>query len=550
MRLTSIKNIERMRDIAEAATRHGFGYFFERHSLRNLLPRRKMKPRPMGSRGEHIREMLEELGPTFIKFGQLMSTRPDVVPPDILIELRKLQDQVRGFPIEVVYEMVEQELNLSVERLFLEFEEKPVAAASIGQVHRAVLPNKDRVIVKVQRPEAEAQIRADIDLLYQFAELLSNYWKDIFVDPVGLVDQFARSIRAELDYRAEGRNAERFQNNFADDPSVRIPKVYWQYTTGRVLTLEEMPGIQLVDLNLDSMDMFERKALAGLIAETWLKQIYIHGFFHGDPHPANILVDIDGSISLIDFGITGRLSEKDRQNIISLLLDVTNGKLERLPKLIEDLGVKFAREKEAEFVVEARDLYAKYYGISLESLDPVTAFRDIFGAVYRLKIKLPSRFLLLEKTAATLEGIGSQLYPAFNVFEFARPHVREFVRSRYRPDVLLREGASETMGFLTMIREFPRQVSDAMEQVRRGEVSVNFIHRNLEDVMHRITVLTNRMVMAIVYAAIILGSSIIGVATEGGPRFLGISLFALLGFVGAGFLGLALVVGIIRSGRH
>lgn len=550
MRLATIKNVERMRDIAETAARHGFGYFFERHKLRNLLPRRRVEPRQLASRGEHIRKMLEELGPTFIKFGQLMSTRPDVVPADILVELRKLQDEVQAFPTEIVYEMIEQELNLSVERLFLEFDSEPVAAASIGQVHRAVLPNGDRVIVKVQRPGAEAQIRADIDLLYQFAGLLQDYWQDIFIEPVALVDQFARTVRSELDYRVEAHNAERFQKNFADDNMVHIPRVYWQYTTGKVLTLEEMPGTQLVDLDLDAMDMFERKALVGLIAETWLKQVYIHGFFHGDPHPANILVENDGTISLIDFGMAGRLSEKDRHNIINLMLDVMNEKMERIPRRMEALGVEFPREKEAEFVAEIRDIFNKYFGVSLEELDPVAVFRDVFGAIYRLRIKLPSQYMLLEKAAATLEGIGTQLYPQFNMFEFARPYGREFLRRRYRPDALAEQGLAEIENYFTMLKDFPGQVADALEQVRRGEVKVNFVHRNLEEFSHRLTVLTNRLVMAIIYAAIILGSSIIGLSTEGGPRILGISMFALFGFMVSGLLALWLVVSIIRSGRH
>lgn len=550
MKLSTIRNAERMRDIAETAARHGFGYFFERHNLRNHLPRRVAKPRHQASRGEHIRLMLEELGPTFVKFGQLLSTRPDVVPPDILVEMRKLQDEVAGFPVEIAHEMIEQELGLSVERLFLEFDDEAIAAASIGQVHRAVLPNGDRVIVKVQRPEAEAQIRADIELLYQLSETLAEYWQDIFIDPVALVDQFARGIRSELDYKGEAHNAERFQKNFVDDPSVHIPRVYWQYTTARVLTLQEMPGVQLADLDFDAMDMFDRKALAGVIAEAWLKQIYVHGFFHGDPHPANILVENDGTISLIDFGIAGRLSAKDRQNIISLFMDVMSDKIERIPKRMETLGVEFPREKEAEFVAEARDIYTKYYGATLDAIDPVAVFRDIFGAIYRLRIKLPTQFLLLEKSAATLEGIGSQLYPDFNIIDFARPYTRDFVHRQMRPDVLAAQGLSELGSYFTMFREFPGQLSEALELVRRGDLRVNFVHSNLEQLAHRLTVLTNRLVLAIIYAAIILGSSIIGLSTEGGPRVLGVSIFALFGFLASGFLALWLAVGIIRSGRH
>lgn len=552
MRFSSVRNVDRMRHITEIAVKHGFGYFFERHNLRNLMPRRqRAAERPRGTRGEHIRHMLEEMGPTFIKFGQLLSTRPDVVPADILMELRKLQDEVRPFPVEQAYETIEAELKLSVERLFLEFDDVPIAAASIGQVHRAVLPNGAPVVVKVQRPDAEAQVKADIDLLYQFAHLLSDYSRqDILVDPVGVVDQFARGIRNELDYRVEARNAERFGQLFDLDRAVVIPKVYWQYSTAKVLTLEYLEGKQLVDIDADSMSMTERKTLAIMIAECWLKQIFVHGFFHGDPHPANILVLSDAAIGLVDFGIAGVLTSDDRQNIINLFVDVTNQKIENIPRRLAALGVEYPREKEAEFIGELRDFFAKYYGARLSSLDPVSVFRDIFGTIFRLKLKLPTQYLLLDKVVATLEGITSQLYPSFNVLEFARPYAREFISSRYSPKSLAERGSREAQNFLGILMDYPYQLHDALEQVRMGEIKINFVHRNLEDLTRRLTILTNRMVVAIVLASLILGSSIIGLFAQGGPRLLGISLFALLGFTISGFFGLWLVGGILRSGRH
>lgn len=550
---SSVRNVDRMRHITEIAVKHGFGYFLERHNIRNLLPRVRKRPpaRPAGSRGEHIRKMLEELGPTFIKFGQLLSTRPDVIPGDILVELRKLQDEVSAFPTQKAHETIEAELKLTVEQLFLELDDEPVAAASIGQVHRAVLPNGDPVIVKVQRPDAEAQVQADIELLYQLAHLLQDHTRqELFLDPVGLVDQFARGIRSELDYRIEARNAERFGQLFQDDPDVAIPKVYWQYTTSRVLTLEWLDGTQLVDVELEAMDMAGRKALATVIAEAWLKQIFIFGFFHGDPHPANILVRDDGTIGLVDFGMAGRLLAEERQNIINLFMDVMQERLENVPKRLAALGVSYPPEKEKDFVVEIRDLFAKYFGARLEELDPVGVFRDIFGAIYRLKLKLPAQFLMLDKTIATLEGIGAQVYPAFNVLEVARPYAREFMRERYSPRNIAERGSRDMENLVGVLRDYPFQLHEALDLVRKGDVKINFVHRNLEDVMHRFTILTNRLVIAIVLSSLILGSSIIGLFAEGGPRLMGISVFALAGFMVSGLFGLWLVGGILRSGRH
>jgi len=552
MRLaSSVRNVDRVRDITEIAIKHGFGYWFERHQMRNLLPKGwRGVPKPVGSRGEHMRRMFEELGPTFVKFGQLLSTRPDALPADIIAELRKLQDDVPPFPLAVAEETIETELGLTIERLFLEFNETPLAAASIGQVHRAVLPNGDLVIVKVQRPEAEAKVRSDIDLLYQLAHLIRDHSPmDFFIDPVGLVDQFSRGIRNELDYHVEARNAERFRKNFRDDHTVHIPKVYSQYSTSKVLTLEWVDGVQLADVDMSAMDMGERQALATTIARCWLKQIYIDGFFHGDPHPANIMVLDGGAIGLVDFGIAGRLSDNDRQNIISLFMDIMNERIDNIPRRLSALGVEFPREKEAEFISESSDLFNKYYGANLEEIDPVAVFRDVFGTIYRLKLKLPTQYLLLERSAGTLEGIGRQLYPGFNVFEFARPYTQEFLRQRYSPENIAARGGRELQNYFSMLREFPGQLHDSLEQVTSGDLKINFVHRNLEEPMRRFTVSTNRLVVAIVLASLILGTSIIGLFAQEGPKLMGISVFALFGFIASGFFGIWLVVGILRSGR-
>src|SRR5437660_11164490 len=263
------RNLGRLSEIAQVAVRHGFGYWFDTHRLTDLFPRRSPRLELNGQpsqRGQHLREMLDELGPTFVKFGQLLSTRPDIVPPDIIVELRGLQDDVRPFPFEQVEQVVEAELGLSLERAFLNFEPSPIAAASIGQVHRATLPNGRAVAVKVQRPGAPRQIDADLALLYQAARIAKERIRALdFIDARDLVDEFGRSIRQELDYRLEARNAERFRHNFAGHPHVQIPRVYWTYTRARVLTLEQLEGVQLADLDPATYALEERRRLAALM---------------------------------------------------------------------------------------------------------------------------------------------------------------------------------------------------------------------------------------------------------------------------------------------
>src|SRR2546421_3395308 len=260
------RNLGRLSEIAQVAVRHGFGYWFDKHRLTDLFPGRAPRVELDGQpsqRGQHLREMLDELGPTFVKFGQLLSMRPDVLPPDIITELRGLQDDVRPFPFAQVEQVVEEDLGLTLDKLFTEFEEKPVAAASIGQVHRATLPNGRAVAVKVQRPGAPRQIEADLALLYQAARIAKERVRALdFIDARQLVDEFSRSIRQELDYRLEARNAEGFRRDFAGHLHVRIPRVYWSYTRARVLTLEWLDGTQVADVDPNLVPVEERRELA------------------------------------------------------------------------------------------------------------------------------------------------------------------------------------------------------------------------------------------------------------------------------------------------
>ena len=548
------RNLGRLTEIAQVAVRHGFGYFFERHKITDLLPGRgNGAVRADGApsqRGQHLRELLDELGPTFVKFGQLLSMRPDVLPPDIISELRALQDDVRPFPYEEVERVIREELGQPIERLFVEFDREPLAAASIGQVHRAVLPNGHIVAVKVQRPGAPQQIEADLGLLYQASRIVKERVRALdFVDVRELVDEFARAIRQELDYRLEGRNAETLHRNFAGHPHVRVPRVYWSYTRSRVLTLEFVEGTQLADVGELGYSLEERKRLAEVIAEAWMAMIFKDGFFHGDPHPANILVIRPDLIGLVDFGLAGKLTDDDVTKATRLFIDVAGENIEAVPRRLADLGVRYPKEREEEFLQAIQDLFYRYYGASLAEIDPQQVIREVFGVIYSLNLRLPTRFIILDKAIATLASVGVELYPEFNVFEVARPYARSLLLGRYTPQRMFSRARRESLKLASVFTEYPHQIHDVLEQMRDGQIEVGFVHKGLDEFMHKLDVAFNRLIIAFVVAAGLIGSSMIGVFATSGPRVLGLNVVSAFGFLVAGILGLWLMWGVFRSGR-
>jgi ubiquinone biosynthesis protein len=537
------RSLGRLSEIAQVAVRHGFGYAIEGHKAPSAATEST-------ARGRHLREMLDELGPTFVKFGQLLSTRPDVVPPDIIAELRGLQDDVRPFPYSDVEQMIGEELGQPIERLFTEFDSEPLAAASIGQVHRATLPNGRRVVVKVQRPDAPRKIEADLALMYQAARLAKERIRALdFIDAGEIVDEFARSIRQELDYRLEARNADAFHKDFAGHPHVAVPRVYWTYTRSRVLTLEYLDGVQLADLELEAWPLEQRRHLAYLITETWMTMIFRNGFFHGDPHPANILVLSPDRIGLVDFGLTGKLSDDDMSKLTRLFIDAASENIELLPKRLSDLGVRFPKEREEEFVARLRDLYYRYYGASLQEIDPIQVIREAFGLIYSMNLRLPTRFVMLDKAIATLGSVGIELYPDFNVFEVAKPYARDLMLERFTPRRMAIRARRETWRLTQMAAELPYQIHDTLEQVRDGQIEVGFVHKGLDELMAKLDTLFNRLVIALVVTGGLIGSSLIGIFAKTGPHLLGLHVVSVLGFLLSAILGIWLLWGVIRSGR-
>jgi ubiquinone biosynthesis protein len=545
--MSSRQNLARLGEIAQVAARHGFGYAFGRRDT--TLTSGDEATQRGAARGVRVREMLDELGPTYVKFGQLLATRPDIIPPDIVAELRSLQDDARPVPFSDVRQVIEAELGLAPEQVFAELDERPIAAASIGQVHRARLPGGQEVVVKVQRPDAERRLNGDLALMHQAARVARDRVRRLqFIDLVGVVDELSRTVRRELDYLIEARNAEAFRRNFAGDETVAVPKVFWRYTTARVLTMERVEGTPLRHLDLGSLSLDDRRRLASRIAETWMQMLFVHGYFHADPHPANILVRDPDHISLVDFGMTEQLSARDREVAVRLLLDILDQNPERVARRLRALGVRYPKAAEEQLTDRVAIILQRYSASPLGEIDAREVLRELFQVVYGLEVVLPSRWVMLDKTLATLAGVGLEVYPEFNVFDVARPYANRIVAESLRPDRIADRLRQDAGRYAEVVANYPFQVAQVLDELKDGEVEISIRTDNLDRSVDKVQASVNRVAISLVAFALILGSSILS-AFAGGPQLAGASWAGLPGIL----LGLAatawLVLGILRSGR-
>jgi ubiquinone biosynthesis protein len=330
---------------------------------------------------------------------------------------------------------------------------------------------------------------------------------------------------------------------------VVVPKVYWDYCDSRMLTLEYLEGVQLADLDLETTPLESRRELAYRVTDAWMEMIFRHGFFHADPHPANVLVLDRGRIGLVDFGLVGKLTDEDMARLTRLFIDAATENVDALPRRLAELGVRYPKEREDEFAAELRELFYRYYGASLAEIDPIQVIREGFALIYSMNLRLPTRFVLLDKAIATLGSVGVELYPAFNVFEVARPYARELMLERFSPGRVAARAQKRGRELYEIANELPYQVHDVLQEIRDGQIEVGFVHKGLDEFMHKLDVIFNRLVIALVVAGGLLGSSLIGILATDGPQIFGIHFLSVIGFIMSGVLGAWLLIGVLRSGR-
>ena len=503
-------HLTRSREIASVLIGHGWDFLLHTSERGKLNPELSLKHRPALTRPEHLRSALEELGTTFIKLGQILSTRADLLPPDYLAELSKLQDSAPAVPFEAIREAILKELGQPVEQVFLQFDPKPLAAASIGQAHAATLKDGTEVVVKVRRPGAVEQVEEDLKILKELADAVTGRLEFAErYDIPGIVEEFSETLRAELDYIREGHNAERFAENFADQPGLHIPRVYWETSTSRVLTLERIRGTKIS--NVASLDKqgINRPALARFATDVVMRMVCEHGFFHADPHPGNFFIESDGTIGLIDFGMVGTLDAQTQDHLADLLIYINHQDADRLVDVLLDLGVSKKRIDRASLRLDVQHLLSTYWGLPLGELRITALLNDVFGAMRKNHLHLPSNLSLLLKTVIMVEGLGVKLDPQFRMTTALESYADRLITRKYSPVKLIRNLGQASLDLVTLGSEIPQHLRRIVNATENGSLQVGIRPEGFEPIINRFERISNRIVLGVIAAAFINGLAVL-----------------------------------------
>lgn len=544
------KHLRRYREIAGVLARHGWGWMLSKLGLREHLGKHAdLAPSEHGP--AHIREMLEELGPTFVKLGQILSTRPDLVPEPFIRELSKLQDTAPTVPINEILAVIEEEFSRPVEDVYVDFDVIPMAAASLGQVHRAVLFDGTAVIVKVQRPGIVDQVETDIEILAKRAIFLEDHWERAKTYGVSdLVDEFAMTIREELDYTREGHNTDMLREQLADERGVKLPKVYWEFTTKKVLTLEEIHGDKITDYIQKILPQAHCNDLADRLSSAFLQQIFVDGFFHADPHPGNILVTPDGEIGLVDCGMVGRLDAENRAGAIRMLMAFEQQDTRVMADEILNLGISLGEVDNRRFTRDLGKVVRSYYDLPSKSVHMGQLLTRVLNVSVEHRIRLPASYAVLAKVLTNIDGICMQLDDDFNFTAVARTYVGRAVRSELRSDNLLNEFYRALAASRSLLFSLPEHVERLFRKAIDGTLRVEFKHQGLEDIEATVARSANRVSIALIVAGSIIGSSLVVSTGRGARDWLGLPALGVLGYIVATVFGVWLIISILKSGKR
>jgi ubiquinone biosynthesis protein len=510
--------------------------------IRGLLSRRGPKLPKDASRWEIVRMALEELGPTFIKIGQLLSNRTDILPNEFIRELARLQDEVQPIPSKLITGALREELGRPVDHVFREFDETPTASASIAQVHRAVLKSGESVAVKLQRPDIQSMIETDLDIVEYLARLAERYIPSSrYLGPVDTVREFRKNLRRELDFNRERQNMDRFASMFGRREGLKVPVTFDRYSTKRVLIMEYVDGTKVSSVlnNPDGPHKvdFDRAKIAERAANLTLEQILIHGFFHADPHPGNLMILPGNTLCYLDFGLMGRLHEEERDALASAI----SGMVRRDGAKVTDAVLRLTRSGRAaqyeDLVDEIQDLVDDYLDRSLKDMNIAELFSDLITLVVGHGITVPASLMMVAKALLTIEGVGMHLHPEFTLEPALEEAARKVVMHHLRPENLVREASTLGLEYLELIRDMPGDVSGVVRQLRTGQLTIGFRVRGLEAVRVTLDNVGYRLVFGLVIAALLISSALI-IHARLPPLWNDIPVIGLAGFGVAGILGL------------
>ena len=580
--LTAKRDIGRLHDIASILIRYGFGDMVRRMGMANALERagralhwNEAEELAHMDPPARVRRAMEALGPTFVKLGQLLATRVDLFEPEWIAEFSRLQDSAHTATYEGIHQQLTEDLGAAPEMVFAAFDPEPLAAASMAQVYRARLEDGTEVVVKVRRPGIRLTVEADLRWMARLAELAESESPELRAfQPREVVRQFTQSLRRELDFASECRNAERIAQNFArytgfngdsvpkakvvgapaqgvappapQEPIIVIPRVFWQWTSERVCVQEFIAGISGRQLERVDQAGLDRQVLARRGAQAVLKMIVEDGFFHADPHPGNVFYLPGNRIAFIDFGMVGRLSEARRDQLMRLLL----GLVQHEPQRVADVMIEWTGDgatDEDGLTLEIQAFVQQYHGVVLKQLRLGAMLTDLVTILRQHQLRLPPDLSLLIKAFVSLEGMGHELDPDFNMAAEAMPLLQKTLRARYAPNAVLQRGWHGVKDMLSLLSGLPQDVSRLLRAAKRGRLEIHIDVMHLKRLGNQLDSAANRLVVGVVVAALIIGSSIV-MTVPGGPTLLGLPFFGLLGFVGALLGSLWLLVSIWRSG--
>ncbi len=544
------RHIGRYREIISVLARHGFGDLLRRLGLRRRLPWiRHDDTISLPTSAERIRLAMEELGPTFVKFGQLLSTRADIVPASIIHELEKLQDAVPPFPSAAARTIVEEELRRPIGELFSSFSDTPVGSASIAQVHEAVTCAGERIVLKVRRPGIERVVETDLEIMADIAHMLERNLPEVAVfEPVRIVEEFAKTLHRELDFGIEAAHIERFQRNFAGDARIHVPGVLHDLSTPRVLAMENIGGVKVSKIAEFAARDLDPKVVATRGAELLIEQVFRHGFFHADPHPGNIRVLGRNVVCFLDYGMMGYLTARQRENLGTLVIGLAARDERRITEAVFHLANHHDHEHTGQIESEILAFIETQLSRPLREIRTGAVLNELARILIRHNIRLPGEFFLLSKALATIEGVGRRLDPDFDVMKAAEPLARRLLRERFGPKGMARQLAGAARELQDFFSTLPGDISDILSRVKNGEAKLRLEHRNLDTLARSLDQVSNRISFAIVLAALLIGSAII-VHSRIPPMWYGLPVIGVLGFIISGFMGFSLLWSILKHGK-